>query len=57
MWKVWAWVFPVTLSFGEVFRKRNTYPKMMSVKQKKPEKVPPKYSKCIPSCASLKFHY
>ena len=35
MWNVWAYVFSVTISFGEAFRKRNIYAKMILVKQKK----------------------
>ena len=46
MWKAWAYVFPVTISFGEAFRKGKIYAKMIFVKQKKPTKVV--YSvKCI----------
>ena len=39
MWKAWAYVFSVKINFGEVFRKRNIYAKMIFVKQKKPTKA------------------
>ena len=42
MWKAWAYVFSVTINFGEVFRKRNIHPKMIFVKQKKPIRAAPK---------------
>ena len=39
MWKAWAYVFSFTINFGEAFRKRNIYAKMIFVKQKKPTKA------------------
>ena len=35
MWKVWVYVFSVTISFGEAFRKRNIYAKIILAKRKK----------------------
>ena len=35
MLKSWVYVFSVAISFGEAFRKRNSYAKMIFVKQKK----------------------
>ena len=39
MWKAWVYVFSVTVNFGEAFRKRDIYEKMIFVKQKKPTKA------------------
>ena len=39
MWKAWANVFFVTISFGEAFRKKNIYAKIIFVKLKKPTKA------------------
>ena len=39
MWMAWAYVSSVTISFGEVFRKRNIHAKMIFLKQKKSAKT------------------
>ena len=48
MCTVWAYVFSVSVSFGEAFRKRNIHANMTFIKQKKIFKVYP--VKCTPKC-------